>query len=270
MLRGFYTAASGMITQQRKTDLLTNNMANSSTPGFKSDQSTIRAFPEMLLQRLDSKNIPVENNISYSQFNNIGALNTGVYLQEAIPKFLQGDLQETEQKTDVAIIDTNGNKSSAFFKVQGQDGQTKYTRNGNFTIDQNGYLTTASGLYVLDNQQNRIQLNSDQFEISNNGTITADGIRVAQLGIAYTNKPEDLLKLGDGLYRTETNAALPDAQNGQFRLQQGFLERSNVDVSQTMTEMLSTYRSFEANQKVLQAYDKSMEKAVNEIGRVNG
>ncbi|QQZ09197.1 flagellar hook-basal body protein [Heyndrickxia vini] len=269
MLRGFYTAASGMITQQRKTDLLTNNMANSNTPGFKSDQSTIRAFPEMLLQRLDKKSIPVENSISYSRFQNIGSLNTGVYLQEAIPKFLQGDMQETGLKTDLAIIDLNGNKSSAFFTVQDQNGETKYTRNGNFTIDPNGYLTTANGLYVLDNQQNRIQLNSDQFEVDNNGTITADGTR-ARLGIVYTNNPEDLLKEGDGLYRTENNRGLPNAANNQYRLQQGFLERSNVDISQTMTDMLSTYRSFEANQKVLQAYDKSMERAVNEIGRVNG
>lgn len=269
MLRGFYTAASGMITQQRKIDLLTNNMGNSNTPGFKSDQSAIRAFPEMLLQRIDQKNIPVDQPISYSQFKEVGSLNTGVYLQEAIPKFLQGDLQDTDLQTDLAIIDSNGKKSNAFFSVRGEDGQIKYTRNGNFTIDQNGFLTTASGLYVLDSRQNRIQLNNDQFEVSEDGTITANGSRVAQLGIAYTNNPEDLLKEGDGLYRTEGNTALPNAPINQFRLKQGFLERSNVDISQTMTDMLSTYRSFEANQKVLQAYDRSMEKAVNEVGRVN-
>ncbi|MGE8207064.1 flagellar hook-basal body protein [Heyndrickxia sp. NPDC080065] len=270
MLRGFYTAASGMLTQQRKTDLLTNNMANSNTPGYKSDQSTIRAFPEMLLERIDPKSIPVENNISFSKFQTIGALNTGVYLQEAIPKFKQGDLQETELNTDLAIIDMNGNTSSAFFTVRDQNGQTKYTRNGNFTLDQNGYLTTANGLYVLDNQQNRIRLDSDQFKVNSTGVITSNGAGPIQLGIAFSNNPNSLLKEGDGLYRPENNTMLPTAANNQYRLQQGYLEASNVDVSQTMTEMLSTYRSFEANQKVLQAYDKSMEKAVNEIGRVNG
>jgi flagellar basal-body rod protein FlgG len=78
------------------------------------------------------------------------------------------------------------------------------------------------------------------------------------------------MKEGDGLYRTENEEQLPNAVDNQFRIQQGYIERSNVDVSQTMTEMLSAYRSFEANQKVLQAYDRSMEKTVNEIGRVNG
>lgn len=270
MLRGFYTAASGMITQQRKTDLLTNNMANANTPGFKSDQSMIRAFPEMLLQRLDSKSLPVNNSLSLSKFQPIGGLNTGVYMQETIPKFLQGDLKETELKTDLALIDLNGNTSSSFFKVQDASGQVKYTRNGNFTIDSDGFLTTASGLYVLNDQNRPIQLPDDQFTVSNNGVITSNGNQVGRLGIAYTNNPDALMKEGDGLYRTENEEQLPNAVDNQFRIQQGYIERSNVDVSQTMTEMLSAYRSFEANQKVLQAYDRSMEKTVNEIGRVNG
>ena len=102
MLRGFYTAASGMLTQQRKTEMLANNMANVNTPGFKSDQSAIRAFPEMLLQRMEPG-----RGVSAPVSRTIGSLNTGVYMQEAILEFRQGDLKETELNTDIALLDVN-------------------------------------------------------------------------------------------------------------------------------------------------------------------
>ena len=136
-----------------------------------------------------------------------------------------------------------------------------------------GYLTTGSGMYVLNDQGNRIQLDSDQFDINENGMITENGAAKGRLGIGYAANPERLSKQGDGLFYPENNQPLPSAYNTpnvRFQTQQGFVERSNVDASQTMTQMLSAYRSFEANQKVLQAYDRSMDKAVNEVGRVNG
>ena len=101
MFRGFYTAASGMYTQQRKTEMLTNNMANVNTPGFKADQSSIRAFPEMLLQRLESTPSPAGN-------SEVGAVNTGVYMQESIPRFIQGDLRQTDLPTDLASYGSRG------------------------------------------------------------------------------------------------------------------------------------------------------------------
>lgn len=269
MLRGYYTAASGMLTQQRKTEMLANNMANINTPGYKADQSSLRAFPEMLLQRIDQK----ENGTTKT----IGALNTGVYIQDATPLFLQGDIRETTRKTDVALLNvllpTNpetGLEGSVFFTVQNANGQTRYTRNGNFTLDGAGYLTTASGLYILDQQSNRIQLSSDQFTIDEQGYITGSNGERARLGIAYSDNPHSMVKEGDGLFRTE-GAPLADAYttNGIiFKTQQGYLEQSNVDAAQTMTDMMAAYRTFEANQKVLQAYDMSMQKAVNDVGKI--
>ena len=149
----------------------------------------------------------------------------------------------------------------------------RYTRNGNLTVNGNGFLTTNSGFYMLDENGDRIQLESDQFTVGENGQIVVDGNAVASLGVGYSDNPNLLVKQGDGLFATEGNVALPDAyeeDNVSFATKQGFLERSNVDASRTMTDMMSAYRAFEANQKVLQAYDRSMEKAANEIGRVNG
>ncbi|QTC40522.1 flagellar hook-basal body protein [Bacillus sp. V3] len=279
MFRGFYSAATGMLAQQRKTEMLTNNMANANTPGYKADQASLRAFPEMLLERLDSAQVPTEKGLPIPFNQKVGKLNTGVYMQETTPNFLQGDLQETGRNADIALINgtmpidgDTGVQGSVFLTVEGADGP-RYTRNGNLTVNGNGFLTTNSGFFVLDENGNRIQLQSDDFKIGDNGEILVDEAEVARLGIGYSKNPNSMIKQGDGLFATEGNAALPNAFEAEdviFSTKQGFLERSNVDASRTMTDMMTAYRSFEANQKVLQAYDRSMEKAANEIGRVNG
>ncbi|MDW2876389.1 MULTISPECIES: flagellar hook-basal body protein [Bacillaceae] len=277
MFRGFYTVASGMLSQQRKTEMLTNNMANANTPGFKADQASMRAFPEMLLQSAGQYSLPVEKGYKVPVNQPIGPINTGVYMQEAMANFLQGDIRETNQKTDLALVDLAmpineaGIAGSAFFKVEGADGQVRYTRNGDFTLDGEGFLTTSSGQYILDDGDNRIQLASDQFTVDEAGRITGANGETGIIGIAFAADPQRLIKEGGGLYRTDDGNPLENAAGNPdagFQLKQGFLEGSNVDSSRTMTDMLTAYRSFEANQKVLQAYDKSMEKAANEIGRV--
>jgi flagellar basal-body rod protein FlgF len=277
MLRGFYTAASGMLTQQRKTEMLSNNMANANTPGFKADQSSVRAFPEMLLQRIEKQTIPTTNGLNINGSTTIGSINTGVYMQEALPNYRQGDIKETGLKTDVALLDitlpTNpetGFPGSVFFAVTNANGETRYTRNGNFTLDGQGFLTTGSGMYVLDNQGNRIQLPDDQFTVNEEGYVMASNGQTSRLGIAYAANPQQMVKEGDGMYRSEAGV-LADAYNTagvQFKTQQGFLEQSNVDASQTMSEMMTAYRAFEANQKILQAYDTSLQKTVNEVGKI--
>lgn len=276
MLRGFYTAASGMLTQQRQTEMLTNNLANANTTGFKADQSSIRSFPEMLLQRMESKNIATDNSLQLPVSKNVGSISTGVYVQDVTPLFSQGDVQETELKTDIALIngsmpaDANGKMGTVMFVVENSNGEMRYTRNGNFTLDGTGYLTTSEGNYVLNQNNERIQLNSDDFTINQDGTISENNQAVSRLGVAFAENPESLVKEGGGLFRAAEDE-LTDAYNEaevSFTLNQGVLEGSNVDESQTMTELMAAYRSFEANQKMLQAYDRSMDKAVNEVGKL--
>ncbi|WP_078543474.1 flagellar hook-basal body protein [Litchfieldia alkalitelluris] len=270
MLRGFYTAASGMLAQQRRTDMLTNNIANANTPGFKSDQASLRAFPELLLQRVESTNALPSKKLATT--TTIGSLNTGVYMQETVPLFVQGDIRETNQKTDLALI--NGelpDGGSLFFTVANENGDLRYTRNGNFTLDGTGHLTTNEGYYVLNANGDRIQLQNDQFSVAPNGIISENGIEVDTVGISFAENANDLVKEGNGLFAAQPDAVMQGANNNQnltFTLRQGYIERSNVDVTTAMTEMMTAYRSFEANQKILQAYDRSMEKAVNEIGRL--
>lgn len=273
MLRGFYTAASGMMAQQRRVEMLTNNIANANTPGYKADQAALRAFPELLLSRLDETTVPTKEAPRSFPFSAaVGSINTGVYTQELIPNFRQGDIKETGRPTDIALI--NGTLPDAtgtlFFVVQNENGDIRYTRNGNFTMNPQGFLTTSDGWYVLDENGRRIELPSEDFTVNADGTIIANNNRIARINIAFAANPNMLVKEGNGLFRSNTGV-LPSALNNPnitYTLKQGFVERSNVDLNRAMTEMLSAYRAFEANQKIVQAYDKSMDKAVNEVGRL--
>lgn len=271
MFRGFYTAASGMLAQQRTLETLTNNLANTNTPGYKADQHSIRAFPEMLLSHLQ-KGQPAQR-----RMRPVGALNTGVYMQEVTPNFEQGVIKSTGLTTDVALVNgimpvsDDGIRGTILFTVENPAGGNFYTRNGNFTLDADGFLTTASGHYVLDWTGARIQLDSPEFQVLDDGWIVEEGEPVARLGIALAENPHDLVKRGDGFYTVTDDGALPsayDAEGITFTVRQAALEQANVDPVQTMTEMLTAFRTFEANQKVLQAYDRSMDKAVNEIGKI--
>ena len=279
MFKGFYTVATGMIAQQRKTDIITNNMANSQTPGYKSDQSTIRSFPDMLMSAVKSNSVPTENGLATTGVKQVGTLNTGVYLQETIADYRQGSIYSTDLTTDVALQDgtlpvdaQSGNTGAIFFRLQNEQGNESYTRNGNFTLDGAGNLVNAQGLFVLDANGERIQLQNDRFQIADNGAIyDENGNQITTLGVSFAANPDLLMKQENGVFNTLNNVALPSAYGVPgvtFTMQQRYLEGSNVDSARAMTDLLTAYRAFEANQKVLQAYDKSMDKAVNEIGRV--
>lgn len=279
MFKGFYTVASGMIAQQRKTDILTNNMANANTPGYKADQSTIRSFPDMLMSAVNSTTLPTKNGLTLSGASQVGALNTGVYLQETLADYTQGSVYSTNFSTDVSLIDTampvdaeSGSNGAIYFRLENENGDEAYTRNGNFTLDGQGNLVNSNGLYVLSDTGERIQLENDNFQLTSEGAIIDEnGVQAGTLGVSFSANPEVLVKQENGLFQTIDGTELPSAYGQEgvaFSMQQSYLEGSNVDAQKSMTELLTAYRAFEANQKVLQAYDKSMDKAVNEIGRV--
>jgi len=277
LFKGFYTVATGMITQQRRTELLTNNLSNANTPGFKADQSTIRSFPDMLMSSIGKTNAPAHQQAGAEYMSQVGALNTGTYLQETLPNYIQGQIYNTDFTTDMALINGNlpqnedGVTGSIFFRLEHPAGGEAYTRNGNFTLDGQGYLVNGQGLYVLNDAGQRIQLPNDDFRLDESGAIFVNNQQVTRVGVSFAANPNMLQKQDNGLIRTENGENLPTAYgaNGvSFTLRQNFLEGSNVDSGRTMTDLMTAYRAFEANQKVLQAYDRSMEKAVNEIGKI--
>ncbi|AWO74538.1 MULTISPECIES: flagellar hook-basal body protein [Geobacillus] len=275
MLRGLYTAASGMLAQERRVEMLTNNLANAETPGYKADAGAMRAFPELLMSRLEDEPIPTASRRAIPTQTVIGPLVTGVYMQELIPNFRQGDVKETGLATDIALVDgqvpvdrASGQRGALFFAVANGQGEVRYTRNGHFTLSPDGYLTTQEGWYVLDANGERIPLSSERFAVRDDGTIIDENGTATRLGVAFAANPQTLIKEGNGLFRS-TTGPLPQAPgNVTYTVKQRFLERSNVDIERTMTDLLAAYRAFEANQKIIQAYDRSLDKAVNEVGRL--
>ena len=284
MFRGLYTATSGLMAHNRKQQMLTNNLANANTPGFKQDQTVLRAFPEQLIKAMETGKTTADGTKLPTGSSIIGTLNTGVYAQEGIPSFLQGALKDTGNSTDFALMDDilpmdleTQQRGSLVFAVGMENGQVRYTKNGQFSVGPDGLLKTTDGYNVLGRNLQPIQVGSKNFTVQDNGRITLqDGTNANSLWIGYAEDPQQLVKEGDGLLRWGGN---PDdapqnvedvalLNNSTSFLKQGFFEQSNVDLTQTMTEMMTTYRGFESNQKVIQAYDRSMEKAVNEIGRI--
>ncbi|AGT33690.1 flagellar basal body rod protein subunit C [Geobacillus genomosp. 3] len=275
MLRGLYTAAGGMLAQQRRVEMLTNNLANAETPGYKADAAAMRAFPELLMTRLEDASLPSAPPRAVPTQTVIGPLNTGVYMQELIPNFRQGDVNETGLATDVAIVDgqvpadpESGRRGALLFAVENGQGDIRYTRNGHFTVSPDGYFTTQDGWYVLDDNGGRIAVPNETFTVRDDGTIIAENREIARLGVVFAADPQTLVKEGNGLFRS-TAGPLPQAPgNVTYTVKQRFLERSNVDIERAMTDLLAAYRAFEANQKIIQAYDRSLDKAVNEVGRL--
>lgn len=273
MLRGFYTATSGMMAHQRRQEVLSNNMTNMLTPGYKQDQTALRAFPELLIHRMENHKLPNAASTAMPNMTEIGAINTGVYVQETIPDFVQGTLRETGTATDMAIVqgETPDEAGSVFFMVQNEDGEERFTRNGNFTIDGNGNLTTNQGYYVLDTDGNIIQTGGERFTVTPEGMVQVEEEEIP-LAVSYTANANQLVKNGNDLFELAEDAeAMVDARGVaglQFNIQQHHLENSNVDPAQTMSDMMQAYRSFEANQKIVQQYDRSLDKAVNQIGKL--
>ncbi|RYL95150.1 flagellar hook-basal body protein [Sporolactobacillus sp. THM7-4] len=270
MIRGLYTAAAGMIAQDSREEMLSNNLNNVDTPGYKVDRAKLRTFPEMLVQRLGG-GIPTPETV--------GPLATGVYMDETIPDFSQGTVTETGQPTDVALVTsrlpvnpaTGAQDGALLFSVRTPGGAVRYTRNGHFTLNAAGLLTDSSGNRVLNTAGQPVRLPSDRFQTAPDGTILVGGTAVDQIGVSYAANTNQLIKEGSSLFRLNGGGLLPAAAgnpNVDFQLKQGFLEGSNVSADETMTDMMEAYRSFEANQKVLLTLDGTLDKAVNQVGRV--
>ncbi len=268
VIRGLYTAAAGMLTQQHRQDLLTNNLANINTPGFKSKQGMIRGFPEVLINAV---------RMPYGQNKALGTIDQGVFLEESVPNFDQGDIVDTGVSTHMAIWDkelqpnkTTGKQPKLFFTLEDKDRNHLYTRSGIFSEDASGQLVTPEGNLVVDNWGFPIKVNGRSFTMNNQGVMTfSDGEQI-QVGITKINDTSKLINKGNQMFQYNGDVGnLPlVGQNDNYKLLQGEIERSNVDPSQTMVDMMTALRMYEANQKVIQSIDSTLSKAVNEVGKV--
>lgn len=261
MVRGLYTAWTGMINEQKRLDVLSNNMANADTIGYKKQGTTSQSFDDELTIRIHN------NNQYLAKRRAIGDMNLGVKIGETYHDFSQGSLRETGNTYDLAL------SGDGFFTIQTTNKQgvtsTKYTRDGSFTVNTEGYLVTRDGDFVLDTNGNRIQIPGAQTAVNvafdAKGNITVDGQAVATLGIASFANPQALLLYGENMYDPTDAAGL---QASTATVEQGYLEMSNTNVIEEMVDMITVTRAYEAGQKMIQTVDNTLQKATNEIGRV--
>ena len=272
MMRALYTAATGMIAEQTNVDTIANNLANVNTTGYKAQTAE---FKSLLYQNLQTKTTTAngENKPIPAEVG-LGVRNSSI-----TSRFSQGAFLESDSDTSFAI---NGD---GFFAVRGTDGETYYTRNGNFTyaVGVNGMmLTTTDGLPVLDATGKEIVFDMSGYDMSKVrvstdgefGYLDDDGNYQdlgMQIGVFQFNNPSGLEKLSGSLL-AETAAsgqaiyeALTDTVQ-KSSIKSGYLEGSNVQVADEMVNLIIAQRAYEMNSKAIQASDEMLSQA-NQLRR---
>ncbi|MFQ5705964.1 MAG: flagellar hook-basal body protein [bacterium] len=247
MLKGLELTGRSMATRMAQMDAITNNLANISTRGFKRDMVFIHSVAENLRQ-IDRKDGSVQHRTVASTTLDL----------------TQGSLVGTERPLDLAI------SGDGFFVVETSEGAA-YTRNGQFTLNAEGVLTTLDGKVVL-GEGGAIEINIDQktpnqILINEQGEILLDGNLIDKLQIVAPENPNKLLKAGANLFKLadETTSMQPVEL---VSVKQGFLEESNVNPMLEMIAMMENLQHFQMDQKIIKTEDEMLGRAANNIGRV--
>lgn len=257
MVKGLYTAYSGLINEQNRMDVLTNNLANADTNGYKKEGATSQSFNDVLAYKI--KDTSESPNIA----KKLGTMNLGVKIGENYTDYTQGSFRVTNNHYDLAL---SGN---GFFSVQftnkAGDISTKYTRDGAFTLNKDGYLVTKDGDYVL-GTNGRIKLDPLQdFSVDSLGNISQNNRNITKLKITDFEDYNYLEHYGENYYQPVEDAKTKEAD---ATIYSGYLEASNVQVVQEMVEMISTSRAYETNQKMIQTFDSTLQIASSQLGKV--
>jgi flagellar basal-body rod protein FlgG len=234
MLEGLYSAAAGMQAQQQRTDTVANDLANANTNGYKKSRV---AFRDLLYVRDASGNVQ----------SGAGAAATTIGRG-----FTQGALKETGNKLDLAIED------GGFLQVRRADGTTALTRDGSLRLDSRGRLTTQQGDLIQPAVTVPAGTKESDLQIGADGTITANNRQVGRIQLMTVRSPEALQSVGDSLFRPTAASGAATALAGG-RLAQGSVEASNVDVGDSMTEMMDAQRSFQLASKAVQMQDQLLQ-----------
>lgn len=250
MTRGFYNLTSGVLSQSRRLDVVSNNMTNISTPGYKKETYTDITFEDVLLSRVGNKD--KSGNTPIGQGSYILAPSQ-LYVD-----YQQGSVEETGLNLDFAI------QGDGFFAIQTDNG-IEYTRNGSFSLDEEGYLYLPGHGRVLGMDEQPIQLYTDVIQVDNYGRISnEDGGYYGQIGV-FTFPYNGQLVINDSsLYGANGQAATATQTPVIWKS----LESSNVDMVQEMTQMMTAQRALQSASQVLKLYDGVLTKATSEVGRM--
>jgi flagellar basal-body rod protein FlgG len=257
MIKGLYTAYTGMINEQNRMDTLANNLANVDTTGFKKEGATSQAFGDILKYEIKDKS-------EYYLTKRMGVTNPGVRIGENYTNWDEGAFHETNNTFDVAL------SGSGFFAIEftTKDGVTsvKYTRDGSFTLNQQGALVTKDGDFVLDADGHHIVLDPNKLaSINTMGQIYQDDEYVTDMGAVDFENYDYLEHHGENLWQPVEGAT---EQPADVRFYSGYLEQSNVNTVEEMVNMIAIQRQYESNQKVITTLDRTLQIAANDLGKL--
>jgi flagellar basal-body rod protein FlgF len=245
MERGLYIAAAGMLAEQVRQDLISNDLANASTPGYKADNAEQASFSDLLLWN-SSTGAPV------------GSLSMGSRITRVVTDLTQGPLQNTGNPLDVAL------EGSGFFAVQTSSG-VRYTRDGQFVVDGRGRLTTATGNLVLGTSGKPITVGGNdptKISIDQRGTVKVGNRTVGTLAVMSLT---GAVKQGDTLF-----AGTPGVRPAGTTVVQGSVEGSGVQPAAAMVDMIVSFRSYETTQRAIQSIDTELGRSANSVGSASG
>jgi flagellar basal-body rod protein FlgG len=282
MIPGLYTGASGMKAQMHRMDALANNLANVDVKGYKRDISVSKAFPQMLIRRTNDNGVYKFPFGSADMAPVVGQIGTGVEYNESYTVFSQGGLQQTDNPFDLAL------DGEGFFSVDTPAGE-RYTRNGSFHLSKEGVLVTKEGNPVL-GENGIISIKKNNFivdkkgNVYQNSTFGGDPQRLVSmeenewenlelvdtLKVVDFERPRFLKKQGSSLWDTTAEAGdtLRAAMGSETKIEQGFLEGSNVNPVTEMVRMIEVNRSYEANQKTITTQDSLTNRLLNDVLKV--
>jgi flagellar basal-body rod protein FlgG len=267
--KGVYTALSGAMAQSQRLDTIANNLANINTPSFKRDQQVFKEYltaNEKMPEVIQAPRIPASIESFYDMQ---GGDKSFVDSAGTYTSFTQGSLKSTGNVLDVAI------DGQGFFEVATPAG-LRFTRLGAFKIDGNGQLVTKDGYPVMKAGGDGADPASRVFRVTGElpvhitdaGDVMEGENNLGRISLIDIPNKDSISKIGASLYEFKKNAQ-PEVVNVQNpSMKQGFLEMSNVNIVQEMTDMISTTRAFESTQKAISAYDSMADKLINVVGSV--
>ncbi|MFB6344866.1 MAG: flagellar basal-body rod protein FlgG [bacterium] len=254
MLRSLFTGGTGMRAQKFNVDTISNNLANVNTTGFKKERAD---FESLFYEHKKSPGAPATDATEHPTGVSVG---TGVRTAATQTMHQQGSAKKTDNETDLMI------QGDGFFQVLQEDGTTAYTRDGSFKLDGEGNLVTSNGRFLQ--PQIQVPQEATSVTVRSDGTVSAkipgqaDLDQIGQIELAKFVNPSGLQKIGSNLYEETTASGAPQVlqpgQDGAGQVRQGFLETSNVNVTQELTDMISAQRAFEFNQRSIRTSDQML------------
>lgn len=264
IIKGFVAAANGMQALIEQNDSTANNVANVNTTGYKKQN--------LIFKDIYDANV-IQKSPSTGESNSVGELSIGSQVQKLTYDFSQGTLSKTEGTFDVAI------EGDGFFKIQSSSGDISYTRNGSFTINNNGNLVTKDGDYVLDfrGKPIKIQTNGVVMRSLNDIIINEDGqielnnennrITMQKIGIYDFGNKEDMLCIGGSKFKPVSTKMNPEVVPTKYKMVQGSLEMSNANSVNEMIKTINTSRNYETLSKLIKSSGDTLESVMG-IGRL--